>query len=100
VNVEYTRRALIYVSDFYDHVATQDQNVAFAMEKAIRRACSDLAFFPFANPSTDSVDVYRMQLRKYKITVFYRIRRRLAVVQILRVVRGSRVRNLRRVPRA
>jgi plasmid stabilization system protein ParE len=93
------RRALTDAGSLHDYVAAQDPAVALAIETAIRRACNALAHAPYANPSTSRPNVYRMPIRKYGITVFYRVRPRLATVQILRIVRSKRVRSLGRVPR-
>jgi plasmid stabilization system protein ParE len=93
------RRALTDASGLYDHVAAQDPKVALAMETAIRHACSGLAQSAYANPSTSRPNIFRLPIRKYGITVFYRVRPRLAKVEVLRIVRGKRVRSLGRVPR-
>ena len=98
MRVVYGRRAQGDIADIFDHITQQDVSTALAVEADIRNACEGLGQFPYANASTDIAHVYRMPLPKRGYTVFYRVRAKRAVVEIVRVLRSSRVRNLRRLP--
>ena len=94
----YSRRSQSDIAEIFNYIATQDYSIALAVEADIKKACEGLARFPYANASTQRADVFRMPVRKRGFTVFYRVRPRLSVVEIVRVVRGARVKALGRVP--
>ena len=100
MKVVYGRRAQSDIAEIFDHITKQDQTIAWAVEADNRKACEGLGQFPYANAATDIPHVYRMPLPKRGYTVFYRARAKQSVVEIVRVVRSSRVRNLRRVPKS
>lgn len=99
MKVVFARRALSDLMEIFDYIAAQDVGTAVSVEADIRRACEDLAHFPYANPATDIANVYRMPIPTRGYTVFYRVRRRDAVVEIARIVRSARIRALGRIPR-
>ena len=94
MKVVYSRRALIDIGGLFDHIAQDDLNLAMAVESDIRKVCESLGQFPYANVATDLAHVYRMPISKRRITVFYRVRATQSLVEIIRVVRSSRVKNL------
>jgi plasmid stabilization system protein ParE len=98
MKVVYSRRAQTKIANIFDHITQQDSNTASAVEADIRSACDGLGQFPYANAATDIANVYRMPLPKRGFTVFYRVRAMQSVVEIICVVRSSRVRNLGRAP--
>jgi plasmid stabilization system protein ParE len=98
MKVVYGRRAQADIAAIFDHISRQDLKTALAVESEIRRACSGLGQFPYANVATDLAHVYRMPIPKFGFTVFYRVRAEKSLVEIVRVVRSSRVQNLGRVP--
>jgi plasmid stabilization system protein ParE len=99
MKVVYSRRALRDLEAIFDHIAQQDRSTALAVESDIRLACAGLGKFPYANVATDLAHVYRMPIPARSFTVFYRVKAAKSVVEIVRVVRSSRVKNLGRVPR-
>jgi plasmid stabilization system protein ParE len=99
MRVVYSRRAQSDIGEIFDHISQQDLSVALAVEADIRQACDGLGQFPYANVTTDRANVYRMPLPKRGFTVFYRVRAKKSLVEIIRVVRSSRVKNLGRIPR-
>jgi plasmid stabilization system protein ParE len=99
VKIKYARRAQADIAEIFTHISAQDADTALAVEADIRRACEGLMQFPYANPATDIANVYRMPLPRRGFTVFYRLKPESSVVEIARVIRSSRVRNLGRVPR-
>jgi plasmid stabilization system protein ParE len=98
MKVVYGRRAQTDIAAIFDYISQQDLKAALAVESEIRRACSGLGQFPYANVATDLAHVYRMPIPKFGFTVFYRVRAEKSLVEIVRVVRSSRVKNLGRVP--
>jgi plasmid stabilization system protein ParE len=98
MRVVYGRRAQTDIGAIFDYIAQQDLITALAVETDIRKACDGLGQFPYANVATDLARVYRMPLPKRGFTVFYRVQARQSLVEIVRVVRSSRVKNLGRVP--
>jgi plasmid stabilization system protein ParE len=99
MRVVYGRRAQTDISDIFDHISQADPVTALAVENAIRKACDGLGHFPYANVATDLAHVYRMPIPSRGFTVFYRVRAIPSVIEIVRVVRSSRIKNLGRVPR-
>jgi plasmid stabilization system protein ParE len=98
MKVEYSLRAQSDIGEIFAYISAQDTGTAMAVEGDIRCACQLLASFPYTNSKTDLANVYRMPLPRRGLTVFYRVKREASIVQIIRVVRSSRVRNLGRVP--
>ena len=99
MKVVYGRRAQSDIAEIFDHISQEDPATALAVESDIRKACEGLFQFPYANAATDLTHVYRMPMPKRGFTVFYRVRATKSLVEIVRVVRSSRVKNLGRVPR-
>ena len=65
---------------------------------AIERAVEFCSLVPYAGGKTDSPDLYRAPISRHRLTVFYRIDAAEDAIEVVRVVRAGRVRNLRRVP--
>ena len=99
MKVLYSRRAQSEMAEIFDYISAQNRSTAIAVAIDIRTACDRLGQFPYANAPTQRKNVFRMPVRKRGYTVFYRVRPRLRIVEIVRVVRGARVRNLIKVPR-
>lgn len=99
MKVVYARRAQADIAEIFDYIADQNPGTAMAVEQDIREACEGLAQMPYANPRTDRPNVFRMPLKRRGFTVFYRVRPRLSVVEIVRIIRGKRVRRLGRIPK-
>ena len=99
MRVVYGRRAEIDIAGIFEYISQQDPVTALAVESAIREACDNLGQFPYANMATDLAHVYRMPIPKRGFTVFYRVRAAKSLVEIVRVVRSTSVKNLGRVPR-
>ena len=91
--------ALRDVEEILDHVRTQSADGARNVSFSIERAAELCALFPFTGSKTNRADVYRSPLTDRRITIFYRVHRRENIVEILRVLRSGRIKNLRRLPR-
>lgn len=99
MKVVYARRVQTDIGEIFDYISSQDVAVALAIEAEIRAACDGVGLFPYANSPTDIAHVYRMPLPQRGFTIFNRVKRQQSSVEIARVVRSARVRNLRRMPR-
>jgi plasmid stabilization system protein ParE len=99
MKVVYGRRAKSDINNIFDHISQEDPSTALAVESDIRKACEGLRRFPYANVQTDLAHVYRMPIPKRGFTIFYRVRAKKSLVEIIRVVRSNRVKNLGRIPR-
>ena len=99
MRVVYSERTVADIAEIFDYIEQQDHVTARAAEADIRRACEGFSQFPHSNPKTSRPNFYRMPIKRRGFSVFYRVRSRLRVVEIARVVRSARVRNLGRVPR-
>jgi plasmid stabilization system protein ParE len=98
MNLRYSARAVADIADIFQYIAKQDVATALAVEADIRGTCEAVCDFPYASPRTDIANVFRAPVTRRGFTIFYRVRPRLSVVEIVRVVRGKRVRNLSRLP--
>jgi plasmid stabilization system protein ParE len=70
------------------------QNVSLAIEHAIEMC----RFIPRTGASTDIENLYRRPLGKYRYTIFYRWMPGRDVVEVVRVIHGARIKNLKQVP--
>lgn len=99
MKVVYAERARRDIEQVYDSIAQHDRAAAQRVEDAIRKLCDQLGRFPYASAATDEPNVHRVPLVHYDFTIFFRIDPAREVVQIARVVRSARVRDLRRLPK-
>ncbi|MEO1609928.1 MAG: type II toxin-antitoxin system RelE/ParE family toxin, partial [Pseudomonadota bacterium] len=53
---------------------------------------------PYIGAKINRPNAYRYPLTRYDYTIFYRVRPRFQVVEILRVVHGKQVRNVTKIP--
>jgi plasmid stabilization system protein ParE len=97
MKVVYALRALHDVDEIlsfiYQHSPGGARNVSFAIEHTVNLC----ALSPRAGSKTDEPDVYRWPLGKYRYTIFYRLRSDEGI-EIVRVLHGARVKDLRQVP--
>lgn len=98
MNLVYAPRALRDIHEILAFIKERSpqgaRNVSFAIEH-MAEVCANS---PRGGTPTDQADVYRWPLTAYKYTIFYRFIPELDEVEIICVVRGTRIRNLRRVP--
>jgi len=99
MNVSYRASALDDVEGIYQWVARHSTRVAAEVEAAILTAAEWLGTHPELGTRTDERDVRRWPMPEYRYTIFYLIERDDDRIDIVRVMDGRRVRNVRRVPR-
>jgi plasmid stabilization system protein ParE len=92
--------ALGDIDDIYRYVSGQSTQMAERIETAIRQACEACGRSPYLYPAAGKKSVRRYPIRRYGFTIFYRVDEARGSVDILRVVRGLRVKNLRTLPKA
>lgn len=99
MNVRYRTTALEDVEGIYEWVARHSTRVAAEVEAAILTAAGWLGEHPEFGALTDEAGARRWPMPEYRYTIFYLIERDDDRIDILRVMDGRRVRNVRRVPK-
>ena len=99
MNVRYRTAALEDIEAIYQWVARHSTRVAAEVEAAILTAVEWLGEHPEFGALTDEASVRRWPMREYGYTIFYLVERAADRIDILRVMDGRRVRNVRRVSR-
>ncbi len=98
MKVTYSLRALNDIDGLLAYVAAQAPAVADAMAATIEAKIALCGEQPLMGLATDRRGVFRYPIKKYRVTIFYRVRPRKRELQVLRVVRGQRVKKLGVVP--
>ena len=99
MNVRYRASALEDVEGIYQWVARHSKKVAVEVEAAILTAAEWLGRHPELGTRTNEANVRRWPMPEYRYTIFYLVERHDDRIDILRVMDGRRVRNVKRVPR-
>jgi plasmid stabilization system protein ParE len=98
MKVVYAPRALQDVDQLLAYVAAQSPAVASAMAAVVEAKVAVCGNRPLLGLATDRRWIFRCPIKAYRLTIFYRVRPRKGEVEILRIVRGQRVRRLGRAP--
>ena len=98
MRVRFTPASQWDIGDIYDAIAPHNPAAAERVEQYIRKTALDLAQFPLVGVATDVEEVRRLPLVRYPFTLFYRVSALEDAVEILRVVRSSRVKRLGSIP--
>jgi plasmid stabilization system protein ParE len=99
MKVRYTPRAQHDVAEIYERIAADNSNRAQRVEYAIRAAAELLGRKPGLGVATGHEDARRWPMPDYAYAIFYRIDWDADAVDVLRVIDGRRLQNLKRVPR-
>ena len=99
MKVRYIPRAQDDAAEIYERVAANNPNRAQRVEHAIRAAAELLGRKPGLGVAAGHEDARRWPMPEYAYAIFYRIDWDEDTVDVLRVIDGRRVRNLKRVPR-
>ena len=97
--VRYRRRSQEDIENIFDRIAKDNPHAAVRVEDAIRAAGELLAMRPQLGVATGHKDARRWPMPEYDYAIFYRTDWDAACIEVLRVIDGRRVRNLKRVPR-
>jgi toxin ParE1/3/4 len=98
MKVRFTPAARSDIGRIYEDIAANDPSAAQRVEDRVRESAEGLAQIPGVGAPTDIKDVRRLPLVRYPYTIFYRVNVSDAVVEILRIVHGARVKNFGQVP--
>jgi plasmid stabilization system protein ParE len=98
MKIVYSRRALRDIDEILAYIRKRSPRGAHKVSRAIEHKIHICALNPRGSPETDESDVYRCPLGKYRYTIFYRALASAEGIEVVRVVHGGRVRNLRKVP--
>ena len=98
--VRYRSRVREDVAGIYDRIARDSATAAQRVENTIHRAVGMLAMEPELGVDIGHKDTRRWPMTEYKYTIFYCVEWDKDYIDVVRVVDSSRVRNLKRVPRA
>jgi len=99
MRVVYAELARQDISSIYEFLFRRSATVAPQVEALIRARCERLAEFPKNGATTNRKGIRRLPLVRYPYTIFYEVKTADDLIEILRVVHGARVKNLRRVPK-
>ena len=99
MNVRYRARALQDVDGIYQWLARHSTNVAEKVEAALMAAAEWLGEHPELGTMTDEANVRRWPMPEFRYTIFYLVDRDDEALDVLRVIDGRRVRNLKRLPK-
>jgi plasmid stabilization system protein ParE len=99
MNVRYRARALEDIEGIYQWVARRSTRIAADVEAAIATAAEWLGAHAEIGAMTDEPNVRRWPMPEFRYTIFYLLEREHDRIDILRVLDGRRVRNVRRVPK-
>ena len=98
MRIIYAPRALRDVEEILAYVQKRSPSGAHNLSIAIERAIEMCALNPRIGVRTDRPHVYRWPLRRYRYTIFYRVLLDEDAVEIARVIRATRIKNLGRLP--
>ena len=98
MNVNYRARALNDIDAIYQWRARQNADVAERVEAAIFAATDWLGDHPKFGSKTDEANVRRWPMPHFRYTIFYVIDREVEAIDVLRIIDGRLVRDLKRVP--
>ena len=98
MKVRYTRRAQIDIEEIFIYIENENPKAALAVEHDIRIKTQGLSDYPEIGVATDMKDVRRLPLTRYPYTIFYRVNWSDKSVDVLRVMHGARVQDLKELP--
>jgi plasmid stabilization system protein ParE len=98
MKVRYSARSLAELENLLRYVSTDAPDVAVAIAASVEDKIASCAKQPLLGARTDKANIYRYPIKKYRLTIFYRVRLRKKELEVLRIVRGSRVKRLRTLP--
>jgi toxin ParE1/3/4 len=98
MKIVYAERARRDISEIRDFIAQHNTATAKRVESMIRITCERLAEFPLAAAKTDEPGVHRLPLVRYPYAIFYRVNPAHHRVEIVRVLHGARIKDLRLLP--
>jgi len=99
MNVRYLPRALKDIDQIYKRIAIDNTLAADQVEQMIRSTIRTLAREPGIGVTTGRHNIRRHPMTQYDYAIFYRINLHHDTLDVLRIVHGRQIRDLKRVPR-
>jgi plasmid stabilization system protein ParE len=97
-SVRVSSRAAREFDELIAYIAEQDLLIATTVADAVLAAIKRLALDPRMAVATSMSGLRRYPLRKHGITIYVRNRPRKQLLEVVRIVRGKRVKALSRMP--
>lgn len=97
--VRYSPRAVQDIDALLAYIHKRSPQGALKASLAVEHTVSVCAEYPRSGTRTNKPGTYRRPLAKYRFTLFYRIIENEGCIEIIRLVRGGRVKNLSQVPK-
>jgi len=98
MRLRFTPRAQRDLADIYDYLAEKNPAAAQRVEDHIRASLELLETWAGFGAPTDLGDVRRLPIVRYPYRAFYRVDEAAGEVQVLRVLHGARIRDLKSLP--
>ena len=98
MRIIYAPRALRDVDEILAYVQKRSPSGAHNLSIAIESAIEMCALNPHIGVRTDRPHLYRWPLRRYRYAIYYRVLPNEDAVEIARVIRAARIKNLGRLP--
>lgn len=97
--VRYRDRAKEDIANIHDRIARENKLAAQRVEDAIRDDAELIGVTPELGVATGYQDTRRWPMPQFDYAIFYRIDWEADCIDVLRIIHGKQVRNLKRVPR-
>jgi plasmid stabilization system protein ParE len=98
MSARYSRRALYDIESLLAHTQSRSPSGADVLSLVIEQTVAALTNNPRAGSKVSRPNTFRWPVKRYRISVFYRLAAN-GDVEVLRVVRSGKVKSLQRVPR-
>ena len=98
MRIVYAPRALRDIDEILTYIHERSPRGASTISFAIEHTIHMCALNPHAGSRTDEPNVYRWPLGKYRYSIFYRLSSDDETIEIVRVIHGARVKDLRQTP--
>ncbi len=98
--IRYSPRSLKDIDELLAYIRNRSPQGALNASLAIEHTISLCAEYPYTGTRTNRRGIYRRPLSKYRFTLFYQLHEGEGYIEIIRLVRAGRVKNLATVPKA
>ena len=99
MSIRYTDTALDDIREILDYTASNSPAGASALSAAIEATVAFCSEQPERGTPVKPRGAFRYPMTAFRVTIFYKHVPEEDLIEVLRVIRSSRVKNLRRVPK-
>jgi toxin ParE1/3/4 len=96
MKIVYALRALRDIDEILAYIQERSPSGARSVSHAIEHTVHLCVLNPRAGSKTDEPGVYRWPLGKHRYTIFYRLRAENDGIEIVRLLHGARIKDLRK----